>query len=112
MTRETALLTELRRTLDGQTVDQAFARDCPSCGREYAAGDWLVVYAEREPTATTWDEVSVVCADCETHEFETDRPSREQVLVGVDLVATPVTRVLDGDGLEFLKHAPATEPAE
>lgn len=112
MSHETAPLTDLRQALDGQTVGQAFARDCPSCGRDYAAGDRLVVYAERPSTATRWEEVSVVCAERERHELETDRPTHDQVLVSVALVATPVTHVLDGDRVELLDYAPARTSPE
>lgn len=103
---------ELRRTLDGYEIGRAFDRSCPSCGQEYTPGDRLLVRAEREATAMAWDAISVVCADCGERSLPTDDESTERALVEADLVATPMTRVLDGDSAELLDHAPAGEPED
>lgn len=111
MSRDHAIPSELRRALDGHEIGRAFDRTCPSCGQEYATGDRLIVRAERAATATDWDAISVVCADCGERSLPTgfDEPT-ERALVGIDLVATPMTRVLDGDSAELLDHVPAREP--
>lgn len=110
VTRNHTLPSELRHTLDGYEIGRAFDRSCPSCGQEYAPGDRLVVRAERKATVAAWDAISVVCAECGERTLPTDDDqSAERALVGADLVATPMTRVLDGDSAELLDHAPARE---
>jgi hypothetical protein len=107
------LPSELRRTLDGYEIGRAFDRTCPSCGQEYTPGDRLIVRAEREATTIDWDAIAVVCVDCGEQSLPTDADeSTERALVGADLVATPMTRVLDGDSAELLDYVPAREPED
>lgn len=109
VSRDNTLPPGLRRTLDGYEVGRAFERGCPSCGEEYDPGDRLVVRAERAATATDWDAVTVVCAECGQRSLPADAEGEptELVLVGVDLVTRPMTRVLDGDSAELLDYAAA-----
>lgn len=99
---------ELQNTLDGYEIGRAFDRSCPSCGQEYTVGDRLVVRAEREGTA--WTDLSIVCVDCSDRSLSTDSGfDVDRALVEVDLVATPVTLVLDGDSAEMIDYAVARE---
>lgn len=99
------LLSGLRSAIEGYEIERALDPRCPSCGTDYTAGDRLIVRLEREPPATTWEPVTVVCADCGHHSLQPDeRPAVERALVETELVATPLAQVLNGEHLELLDH--------
>jgi len=111
MTRDETVPVSLRRRLDGHEVEQGFGEACPSCGREYAAGERLVVRSDRTSKTTGWEVPSVVCAECRRRSLSADerRTNADQILVSIEVVAAPMALVLDGDSIRLLDRAPGTD---
>jgi hypothetical protein len=108
---ENTVPADLWTALDGYDVGHGFGDACPGCEREHDPGDRLVVTVERRSAAADWNVPSVVCSDCGRRSFpeEERRPDVDQVLVSVDLVATPMALVLDAESARVLERAPATD---
>lgn len=112
MGQEDAIPGGLWTVLDGYDVGRGFGHACPSCEREHAPGDRLVVTTERSSGVSEWDVPSIVCSECHRRSFSDDerRAGVEQVLVSVELAAAPMTLVLDGESAHLLDRSPTTDP--
>jgi hypothetical protein len=102
----------IRSGLDGYAVGHGFGNVCPSCGREYASGDRLVVIAERSSAAAEWDVMSVVCSGCEPDALDDDdghRTDAERALVSIELGAASMTLELDGETARLLDYVSPPE---
>jgi len=99
----------LWRVLDGYDV-RSFGTACPGCKRDYQQGERLVVAAAREAKAAEWRVGSIVCSECHRRSFteEERRAGAEQLLVDVELVATPVALVFNGETARVLDRSAAT----
>ncbi|WP_254838611.1 hypothetical protein [Natronomonas marina] len=99
------------RVLDGYDVGRGFGDACPSCGREYAPGDRLVVRIERSSEAAGWDVPSVVCAGCGRRSFTEDerRAGAEQILVSIEAVPAPMALVLDAESARLIDRSPKAD---
>jgi hypothetical protein len=110
MAHEETIPTSLWTALDGYDVGRGFDRACPTCEREHAPGDRLVVTTERASEAADWELPSIVCSECGRQSFSEDerQPAIDQALVSVEIAPAAMALVLDADSARLLDRSPRT----